>query len=129
MNDLFPSMLQEPFHVDVDPTWSKTHGTLDSATKVKRNKTESDSLSNEMQGDDPFAPSRPSGLMVDLDARIERNDEGLVAAYTNLYRFGETDQQTVSTIEALKTADKDIMAYILEVIYRFALILRALWCL
>lgn len=73
-------------------------------------------LSSELQGDDPFARGRFSGLMLDLDTRIERNDEGLISAYTNLYRFGENDQQTLSTIEALKVADNDIMRYILQVI-------------
>lgn len=116
---IFPFIFQEPLVVDVDPAWSKKHEALEYPTKLGQkpnNKTGGSLvLNSDVQGDDPFA--QVSGLMVDLDTRIERNDEGLLSAYANLYRFGENDQQTVSTIEALKAADDDIMRYILQVIF------------
>lgn len=114
---IFPFIFQDPFVVD--PAWSKKHEALDHPSKVeqKPNKTDDDTVViHEVQGDDPYALTRVSGLMIDLDTRIERNDEGLISAYTNLYRFGANDQQTISTIEALKVADDDIMKYILQVI-------------
>lgn len=60
-----------------------------------------------------------SGLMMDLDDRFDRNDDGLISAYESLLRFGEDDSLTLSTIGELKASDTAIMRYILEVIAYF----------
>lgn len=82
--------------------------------KVSNNKTHV-VVYETYQGDDPRVPFQPSGLMQDLDNRFDRNDDGLIASYISLRKYNR-DQSTLSTIEELKSADKEIMNYIVQVI-------------
>lgn len=69
--------------------------------------------------DKQYAADEPatavSGYIKDLDARYESNDEGLIAAYRNLYRLGVSDSSTLRTIEAIKGSNKRIQSLMLQV--------------